>query len=113
MTGAAHGQGIGSHRAIPTRRSVMRRTRIIAAALLSAATFAAPASAMPNDPPHTPTRPPVVQTTAPSDETSSGVDWSSAGIGAIAGVGASAIALAGIGGMRHRRLNDSGPVVTR
>jgi hypothetical protein len=72
----------------------MRTTRMLAAALLSAATLANPAFAMPVDPPHKPARPPVVQTTACSDETSSGFDWSSAGIGAAGGVGAFAIAMA-------------------
>jgi hypothetical protein len=82
----------------------MRNTRIVAAALLSAATLASPAFAMPAGTPHTPARPPVVQTAACSDQMSSSFDWSSAGIGAAGGVGAFAIALAGIAGTRRRRL---------
>ena len=82
----------------------MRSTRIFAAALLSAATLASPAFAMPADAPHKLPRPRVVQTPAPSDETHSGFDWGSAGIGAAGGVGAFAIALAGIAGMTRRRL---------
>jgi hypothetical protein len=78
----------------------MRSTRTLAAAVIAAAMLAGSASAMPADPPHTagwpaaPTPPPIVHT-------SSGFDWSSAGIGAAGGVGAFAIALAGIAGMRR------------
>ena len=82
----------------------MRSTRTLAAALLGAATLASPAFAMPPDPPQRPARSPLVQTAAPSDDASSGFDWSSAGIGAAGGVGAFAIALAGIAGTRRRRL---------
>ena len=87
----------------------MRTT--LAAALLTAATLAGPASAVPIDPPHKPAQPPVVQTAAPSDETS-GFDWSSAGIGAAGGVGMSVIALAGIAGTRRRRPPDPAPTAT-
>jgi hypothetical protein len=112
MTGVAHGRRIGSHRAIPTGRSAMRSTRTFAAAVLSAATLASPAFAMPGDPPPKPARPLVMQTAASSDETSSGFDWSSAGIGAAGGVGAFAIALAGIAGTRRRRLPHPQPLAT-
>jgi hypothetical protein len=112
MTAVAHRRRIGSHRAIPTGRSAMRTTRTFAAALLSATTLASPAFAMPADPPHTPARPPVVQTGASFDQTSSGFDWSSAGIGAAGGVGAFAIALAGIAGSRRRRLPNPEPIAT-
>jgi hypothetical protein len=89
----------------------MRTTRTIAAALLSAATLASPAFAMPADPPQKLARPPVMQSAASSDETSSGFDWSSAGIG-VGGVGAFAIALAGIAGTRRRRLLHREPIAT-
>jgi hypothetical protein len=89
----------------------MRTARTLAAALLSAATLADPAFGMPADPPHKPAQPPIVQTAASSDGTSSGFDWSSAGIGAAGGVGAFAIALAGIAGTRRRRLPNPGPLV--
>jgi hypothetical protein len=112
VTGVAHGRRIGSHRAIPTGRNAMRSTRTLAAALLSAATIAGPAFAMPADPPHTPARHPVAHATAPSDETPAGFDWSSAGIGAAGGIGAFAIALAGIAGTRRRRLPHSRPIAT-
>jgi hypothetical protein len=108
----AHGRRLGSHQAIPTRRSAMRTTRTLAAALVSAATLAGPAFGMPTDTPHQPDHVPVVQPAAPSDGTSSGFDWSSAGIGAAGGVGAFAIALAGIAGARRRRLPTPGPLVT-
>jgi hypothetical protein len=45
------------------------------------------------------TRPRVVASSA-----SSGLDWGSAGIGAAAGVGACAISLVGVGGLRRRRV---------
>ncbi len=90
----------------------MRTTRTVAAALLSAATLAGPAFAMPIDPPHKPEQIPLVQPAAPSDPPSSGFDWSSAGIGAAAGVGAFAIALAGVAGTRRRRFPNRGPLVT-
>jgi hypothetical protein len=112
MAGAAQGPRIGSHRAIPTGRNAMRSTRTFAAALLSAATLASPAFASPADPPHKPARHPVPHATAPSDETPAGFDWSSAGIGAAGGVGAFAIALAGIAGTRRRRLPHARPIVT-
>jgi hypothetical protein len=89
----------------------MRSTRVFAAGLVTAATLAGPASAMPVDPPHEPSLPPVVESAAPSD-TSSGFDWSSAGIGAAGGVGAFAIALAGAAGMRRRRHANPRPLVT-
>jgi hypothetical protein len=91
----------------------MRSTRTLAAAVLSAATLASPAFAMRADPPQKPARPPAMQTAASSDETSSGFDWSSAGIGAAGGVGAFAIALAGIAGTRRRRLVHPAPIPTR
>jgi hypothetical protein len=109
LTGVPHGRRIESHRAIPTGRSAMHSTRILAASLLTAATLAGPASAMPVDPPHEPGLPPVVQTTAPSD---AGFDWSSAAIGAAGGIGAFAIALAGATGVRHRRYPEPRPIVT-
>ena len=90
----------------------MRSTRTFAAALLSAVTLASPAFATPAGPPHTSARPPVVQTAASSDEKSSGFDWRSAGIGAAGGVGAFAIALAGIAGTRRRRLPHPQPLAT-
>jgi NADPH:quinone reductase-like Zn-dependent oxidoreductase len=90
----------------------MRTTRTLAAAVLSAVTLACPAFAMPTDPPHKPAQPPVVQPAAPSDGTSSGLDWGSAAIGAAGGVGAFAIALAGIAGTRRRRLANPGPLAT-
>ena len=91
----------------------MRSTRTFAAALLSAATLVSPAFAAPADPPHKPARHPVAHAAAPSDETSAGFDWSSAGIGAAGGIGAFAIALAGIAGTRHRRPPQSRPIATR
>jgi hypothetical protein len=112
VTSVPQGRRIGSHRAIPTRRNAMRTTRTLAAALLTAAALASPASAMPIDPPHKPAKPPMVQTAASSDETSSGFDWSSAGIGATGGVGAFAIALAGIAGTRRRRLTNPASTAT-
>lgn len=90
----------------------MRSARTLAAALLSAVTLASPAFAMPADPPHTPARTPVMQTAASSDQTSRGFDWSSAGIGAAGGVGAFAIALAGIAGTHRRRLPHPQPIAT-
>jgi hypothetical protein len=81
----------------------MRRTRTLAAALLGAATLAGPAFASPADPPHKPARHPVAHAAAPSDTAPAGFDWSSAGIGAAGGVGAFAIARAGIAGTRRRR----------
>ena len=87
-------------------------TRALVAALLSAAALATPASAMPIDPPQSPEPAPIVRTAASYDETPSGFDWSSAGIGAAAGVGAFAIALAGIAGTRSRRLPHAGPIAT-
>jgi hypothetical protein len=111
VTSVPQGRRIGSHRAIPTSRNAMRTTRTLAA-LFTAATLASPASAMPIDPPHKPAQPPMVQTAAASDETSSGFDWSSAGIGAAGGVGAFAIALAGIAGTRRRRLPNPAPTAT-
>jgi hypothetical protein len=59
----------------------VRNTHAFTAALLSAAAL-------------------LARTSAPC----SGFDWSSAGIGAAGGVGAFAIALAGIAGIRRRRL---------
>jgi hypothetical protein len=112
MTGAANARRIGSHRAIPTGRSAMCTTRMFAAALLTAATLASPAFASPADPPHKPAPPPAVQTAASFDVTSSGFDWSSAGIGAAGGVGAFAIALAGIAGTRRRRPPHREPIAT-
>ena len=91
----------------------MRSTRTFAAAVLGAATLASPAFASPADPPHKPARHPVAHAAAPSDETPVGFDWSSAGIGAAGGVGAFAIALAGIAGTRRRRLPHPGPITTR
>jgi hypothetical protein len=87
----------------------MRISRLTVTALLGSAALAAPAMAMPTDPPHGQS-PPIVQTASPSDETSAGFDWDSAGIGAAGGVGAVAIALAATGGMRRRRAPS--PVVT-
>jgi hypothetical protein len=86
----------------------MRATRIITvvlAALVIAAIVAAPAGAVPADvmsggptssgaPPDTPQ---IVTVTE-----ASGFDWGSAGIGAVAGLGACAIVLAGAG-LRRRR----------
>jgi MYXO-CTERM domain-containing protein len=109
MTGVPHGRRTGSHRAIPTGRSAMHSIRILAASLLSAATLAGPASAMPTDPPHGQGLPPLVQPTAPSD---AGFDWSSAVIGAAGGVGAFAIALAGAAGVHRRRYPEPRPIVT-
>jgi hypothetical protein len=112
MTGVAHGRRIGSHRAVRTGRSAMRSTRTLAAAVLSAVTLASPAFAAPADPPQKPARPLVMQNAASSDERSSGFDWSSAGIGAAGGVGAFAIALAGIAGTRRRRPLHPEPIAT-
>jgi hypothetical protein len=90
----------------------MRSTRTFADALLTAAILAGPAFAMAADPPQKPARVLVVQTATPSNHTSSGLDWSSAGIGAAGGVGAFAIALAGIAGTRRRRLHHPQPQAT-
>jgi hypothetical protein len=86
----------------------MPSTRITAplAAFLGAAALAGPAAAVPVDPvstgPPSPAIPqPIVQPVTPVDARSSGFDWGSAGIGAAGGVGAFAIALAG---MRRRRV---------
>ena len=90
----------------------MRGNCTLAAALLSAATLTSPAFATPADPPHKPARGLVVQTAAPSEKPSAGFDWSSAGVGAAGGVGAFAIALAGIAGTRRRRLPHPRPLAT-
>jgi hypothetical protein len=45
---------------------------------------------------------PIVRPTPTADAPSSGFDWGSGGIGAAAGIGAFAIALAGTAGMRRR-----------
>jgi hypothetical protein len=90
----------------------MRSTRTFAAGVLSAVTLASPAFAMSADPTQKLARPPVMKTAASSDETSSGFDWGSAGIGAAGGVGAFAIALAGIAGTRRRRLPHPKPIAT-
>jgi hypothetical protein len=47
---------------------------------------------------------PIVRPTPTADSPSSGFDWGSAGIGAAAGIGAFAIALAGTAEMRRRRI---------
>jgi hypothetical protein len=86
----------------------MRTTHILTVTLLASAALAAPAAAMPTDPPHGPGQPPVVVQAAPQ---SSGFDWGSAIIGAAGGVGAFAIALAATDGMRRRRLPRPGHVV--
>jgi hypothetical protein len=85
----------------------MRTTHTLAVTLLTSAALAAPAAAMPTDPPHGPGQPPVVVQAAPQ---SSGFDWGSAIIGAVGGVGAFAIVMAATG-MRRRRLPAPGHVV--
>jgi hypothetical protein len=47
---------------------------------------------------------PIVPQGQPAELPSSGFDWGSGGIGAAAGIGAFAIALAGMAGVRRRRL---------
>jgi hypothetical protein len=116
MTGAGDRPGIRPHPAVPsTKESAMRATRIITAvlaALVVAAILAGPAGAVPTDvisggstsssaPPVTPR---VVTVTE-----ASGFDWGSAGIGAAAGLGACAIALAGAG--LHRRRGGPPPTL--
>jgi hypothetical protein len=87
----------------------MRATRIITAPLatvLAAGALTGPAAAMPIDPPHRgpdPAPPTLSLTPQPNAEAPrSGFDWGSGGIGAAAGIGAFAIALAGTAGMRRR-----------
>jgi hypothetical protein len=88
----------------------MRTTRIISAPLavvLAAGALAAPATAR-IDPPADWTQPGTTaqtETTTPRPTVSipaSGFDWGSWAIGAAAGIGASAIAVAGTAGMRRR-----------
>jgi hypothetical protein len=60
-------------------------------------------------PPAWPANPqPITRPLAVASAPSSGLDWGSAGIGAVAGVGACAISLVGIGGLRRRRVARSG-----
>jgi len=74
--------------------------------------YVPPAELAPSDPttpdaapPTWPANPqPIIQPTAAADAPSSGFDWGSGGIGAAAGIGAFAIALAGTAGMRRRRV---------
>jgi hypothetical protein len=63
--------------------------------------------------PAEPTNPqPIGQPTPAVTVRSAGFDWGSAGIGAAAGIGAFAIALAGTAGMRRRRPPPSRSVAT-
>jgi hypothetical protein len=109
VTALAHGLRHRTAPGGPDQEDIMRISRVTVTALLGSAALAAPATAMPTDPPHGQS-PPIVQTASPSGEPSAGFDWDSAGIGAAGGVGAVAIALAAAGGMRRRR--PRGPVIT-
>jgi hypothetical protein len=73
-----------------------------------------PPAALGPDRPSTPdaTPPTKPRPSAVADAPASGFDWGSAGIGAAAGIGASAIALAGTAGMRRRRLARPRSVAT-
>jgi hypothetical protein len=106
----------------------MRTARTITASLtavLAAAALAGPAAAVPADAHNQPngwyagkstiqgslpsdsSRDPataIVRQGPPADVPSSGFDWGSGGIGAAAGIGAFAIAIAGTAGMRRRRV---------
>ncbi len=92
----------------------MRTITASLAAVLAAAILAGPAAAIPADTSHHPPNTwyageSTIQGSLRSDSsaapaTSSGFDWGSGGIGAAAGIGAFAIALAGSAGMRRRRV---------
>jgi hypothetical protein len=90
-------------------RSTHSITGTLAAVLVTAA-LASPAAAMPIDGPHQgpalePAPPTVIARPQPiTDAPSPGFDWGSGGIGAAAGIGAFAIALAGAAGMRRRHV---------
>jgi hypothetical protein len=100
----------------------MRATRSIPASLaavLATAALASNAAAMPIDGPHQgaapdPAPPTVIARPQPiTDAPSPGFDWGSGGIGAAAGVGAFAIALAGAAGMRRRHVAQHHSLTTR
>ena len=92
----------------------IRRIIVSLAAILAAAAFAGPAAAIPADTIHHQPNPwyageSTIQGSLRSDSsaapaTSSGFDWGSGGIGAAAGIGAFAIALAGAAGVRRRHV---------
>jgi hypothetical protein len=103
----------------------MRTTRTIMASLatiLAAAAVAGPAAAIPADTIHHQPDPwyageSTIQGSLRSEDshappTSTGFDWGSGGIGAAAGIGAFAIALAGAAGMRRRRVKRAPSVPT-
>jgi hypothetical protein len=104
---------------LKTTRSVMRATRIITASLaavLAAGALAGPATARIDPPLGRPDLAPPTLTPTPqpnADAPRSGFDWGSAGIGAAAGVGAFAIALAGTAGMRRRTVAPHRSITTR
>jgi hypothetical protein len=88
----------------------MRTARIITtplAALVAAGALAGPAMARIDPPPDWSAPAPIRQ--APVYVTRSGLDWGSIGIGTAAGIGASAIAIAGTAGMRHRGVARRAP----
>jgi hypothetical protein len=68
--------------------------------------YVPPASLWPGDQTtsSSPASEPRTQLSAAVEGTASGFDWGSAGIGAAAGIGAFAIALAGTAGLRRRRV---------
>jgi hypothetical protein len=91
----------------------MPNTRTIPASLaavLATAALASPAAAMPIDGSHQqsapdPAPPTVIVRPQPiTDAPSPGFDWGSGGIGAAAGIGAFAVALAGAAGLRRRHV---------
>jgi hypothetical protein len=108
----------------------MRTARTITAslaAILAAAALAGPAAANPADATHHQASAATGRSTTDglrrSDSSRdpatanvyvqpSGFDWGSAGIGAAAGIGAFAIALAGTSGMRRRRVRRPSSVAT-
>jgi hypothetical protein len=93
----------------------MRTTRIITtplAALVAAGALAGPATARIDPPPDWPAPAATPQQT-PVYIARTGVDWDSVAIGAAAGIGASAIALAGTAGMRHRTVARHRSVTTQ
>lgn len=103
----------------------MRTIRTVTAslaAMLAAAALAGPAAAVPTDNIHHQPNTwyageSTIQSSLRSDSpaapaTSSGFDWGSGGIGAAAGIGAFAIALAGAAGMRRRRVSQPPSVPT-
>jgi hypothetical protein len=94
----------------------MRATRLITASLaavLAAGALAGPATARIDPPPGRPDLAlPTLTPQANADAPRSGFDWGSGGIGAAAGVGAFAIALAGTAGMRRRSLAPRRSITT-